>query len=174
MTARGPDATPPARYVVMGVAGSGKTLIGSRLADALGVPFLEGDDHHPPENKARMAAGIPLTDADRAGWLATLASHIIEARAAGRGLVVSCSALKRSYRDLLRAADPDLRFIHLSGPRTLLAERLAKRKGHFMPPSMLDSQLATLEQPADDERVAVVDISGTPESIVDAIVAEAR
>jgi gluconokinase len=173
VSARGQDAVSPARYVIMGVAGSGKTLIGSRLSAALGFPFLEGDDLHPAENKARMAAGIPLTDADRAGWLATIATRIIEARAAGRGLVVSCSALKRSYRDVLRAADPDLRFIHLSGPRALIAERLATRTGHFMPPSMLDSQLATLEQPTDDERVAVHDISGTPESIVDAIVAQA-
>lgn len=165
---------PPARYVIMGVAGSGKTLIGSRLALALGIPFLEGDDLHPAENRARMAAGIPLTDADRAGWLATIATRIIEARAAGLGLVVSCSALKRSYRDVLRAADPDLRFIHLSGSRALIAERLANRTGHFMPPSMLDSQLATLEQPADDEHVASCDVSGTPESIVNAIVAQAR
>lgn len=148
-------------------------MIGSRLAEALGVPFVEGDDHHPPENRARMAAGIPLTDTDRAAWLAALATHIIEARAAGRGLVMSCSALKRSYRDVLRAADPELRFIHLSGPRSLIAERLARRKGHFMPPSLLDSQLATLEQPTHDEHVAVVDISGTPDAIVSAIVAEA-
>jgi gluconokinase len=153
----------------MGVAGAGKTLIGTRLAHALGVPFVEGDEYHPADNVARMAAGVPLTDADRAGWLDAIAARIADAKAAGQGLVVSCSALKRSYRDRLRAADPQLGFIHLHGERTLLADRLAGRRGHFMPPSMLDSQLATLEIPSADEGIASFDVAATPEAIVAAI-----
>ena len=160
---------PPARYVVMGVAGAGKTLIGAHLAQALGVPFVEGDDYHPADNVARMAAGVPLTDADRAGWLDAIAARIAAAKTAGHGLVITCSALKRSYRDRLRAADPGLGFIHLHGERTLLADRLAARRGHFMPPSMLDSQLATLEIPSADEGVASFDVAATPDAIVAAI-----
>jgi gluconokinase len=163
----------PARYVVMGVSGAGKTLIGTRLARTLGIPFVEGDDYHPPANVARMAAGIPLTDADRQGWLGAIAARIAEARRAGEGLVVSCSALKRSYRDLLRTADPDLAFIHLTGGRELLAERLAQRRGHFMPPSMLDSQLATLEAPSPEEHAWVCDAAEPPDAIVDALASRA-
>jgi gluconokinase len=154
------------RYVVMGVAGAGKTLIGSRLARALGVDFAEGDDYHPPANVAKMAAGTPLTDADREGWLAALAARIGEARAAGTGLVVAASVLKRRYRDVLRAADPDLRFILLAAPRPLIAERLVHRQGHYMPPSLLDSQLAILEPPAPDERAWSCDASQPPDVIV--------
>ena len=164
---------PSVRYVVMGVSGSGKTVIGSRLARALDVEFVEGDDYHPPENVARMAAGIPLTDADRAGWLAAIAARIAVAREAGAGLVVSCSALKQSYRDLLRTADPELRVVHLSGDRELLAERLAQRRGHFMPSSLLDSQLATLEVPSADERALVCDVAESPDAIVDTLLSRA-
>ena len=164
---------PSVRYVVMGVSGSGKTVIGSRLARALGVEFVEGDDYHPPENVARMAAGIPLTDADRAGWLAAIAARIAVAREAGAGLVVSCSALKQSYRDLLRTADPELRVVHLSGDRELLAKRLAQRRGHFMPSSLLDSQLATLEVPSADERALVCDVAESPDAIVDTLLSRA-
>ena len=164
----------PTRYVVMGVAGSGKTLIGTRLARALGIPFVEGDDYHPPDNVAKMAAGIPLTDADRLGWLTAIAVRIAEAKRDGESLVVSCSALKRSYRDLLRKADPDLRFIHLTGDRPLLAERLAQRRGHFMPATMLDSQLDTLEPPSRDEHALVCDVAQSPEAIVDALVSRTK
>src|SRR5467141_1971700 len=131
------------RYVMMGVSGSGKTLIGSMLARELGIEFLEGDDLHPADNVQRMAAGVPLTDDDRRGWLIAIAARLRDAKRAGIGLVVSCSALKRSYRDLLRSiVDADVRFVYLAGSRALHAERLARRRGHFMPPSLLESQLS--------------------------------
>jgi gluconokinase len=154
----------------MGVAGAGKSLVGSALARALGVDFVEGDEYHPPENVARMAAGIPLTDDDRLGWLRALADRLRAAAKADRGLVMACSALKRSYRDLLRAGDPDVRFILLHGGRALLAERIAKRRGHYMPASLLDSQLATLEIPSPDEGAWTCDVASSPETIVAALV----
>lgn len=150
----------------MGVCGSGKSLIGARLADALGVAMVEGDEYHPPANVAKMAAGIPLADADRAGWLDALAERLAEARREGRGLLVTCSALKRPYRDRLREGDPEARFIHLSADRELLAARMTSRSGHFMPASLLDSQLATLEPPAPDEHAWVVDAARPAEDIV--------
>ena len=154
-------------YVVMGVAGSGKSLIGARLARELHVEFVEGDDLHPPENVRRMAAGIPLTDDDRKGWLTKIGDRLRDAKSAGLGLVVSCSALKRIYRDLLRSvAAADLRFVYLAGSRELLAERLANRRGHFMPPSLLESQLAILEEPSPDEHAWVCDIRKAPGAIV--------
>jgi len=159
-------------YVVMGVSGSGKSVIGRPFAKALGVDFVEGDDYHPPENVRRMSSGIPLTDDDRAGWLQALADRIHEAKDAGTGLVVTCSALKRSYRDLLRAgAKPaPLRFIYLRGSRTVIAERIGARRGHFMPPALLDSQFDTLEEPTPDEGVWVCDVSKPSQEIVDALV----
>jgi gluconokinase len=158
-------------YVMMGVCGSGKSLIGAKLARELDIEFVEGDDLHPPDNVKRMAAGIPLTDDDRHGWLIAIAARLREAKRAGIGLVVSCSALKRSYRDLLRSVgDGDVRFVHLAGSRGLLAERMAKRRGHFMPPSLLDSQLSILEEPSPDERAWVCDISAAPHAIVAALV----
>jgi gluconokinase len=154
-------------YVIMGVAGSGKTTIGAALARALATPFLEGDDVHPPANVQRMAQGIPLTDDDRRPWLLAIAQQLRDAHRAGLGLVVTCSALKRSYRDLLRSASgAALQFVHLTGDRDVIAERLAERRGHFMPTSLLDSQLATLEVPAADERAWVCDIRESPEAIV--------
>ena len=154
-------------YVMMGVCGAGKTLIGSALARELGLEFLEGDALHPPENVKRMAAGIPLTDDDRQGWLLAIAVQIREAKNAGRGLVVSCSALKRTYRDLLRSqGDAHVRFVYLAGSRELIATRLANRRGHFMPSSLLESQLATLEEPSPDEQAWVCDISEEPDAIV--------
>ena len=154
-------------YVILGVSGSGKSTIGAPLARALDIEFVEGDGLHPPENVKRMAAGIPLTDDDRRGWLIAIAARLREAQRAGVGLVVSCSALKRSYRDLLRSVgDEGLRFVYLAGSRALIAERLAQRRGHFMPASLLDSQLAILEQPSPDERAWVCDISQTPDTIV--------
>jgi len=160
-------------YVVMGITGSGKSTVGAALARTLGVDFVEGDDYHPLENRRRMASGIPLTDDDRAGWLQAVATRIREAKDAGTGLVLTCSALKRSYRDVLRAAAPELRFVFLKGSRGLIAERLAGRRGHFMPASLLDSQLATLEEPSFDEHAWSCDISESPQKIVDAIVARA-
>jgi len=158
----------------MGVAGSGKSTIGAALAAALGADFVEGDDYHPPANVERMARGIPLTDEDRAGWLRALAGQIRERRDAGRGLVLTCSALKRAYRDVLRAAAPDLQLVYLRGPRALIAQRLASRRGHFMPASLLDSQLATLEEPSPDEQAWVCDADESPQEIVAALVARVR
>src|SRR3954452_8688543 len=152
-------------YVVMGVSGSGKTRIGASFAKAIGVPFLEGDDYHPPENVRRMASGIPLTDEDRAGWLQTLAARIRDAKDAGTGLVLACSALKRAYREILRdAARPELlRFIYLRGTREVIGERLRARKGHFMNPALLESQFAALEEPTADEGAWVYDVGGSAE-----------
>lgn len=155
----------------MGVAGAGKTVIGTRLAVALDVAFVEGDDYHPPANLALMRAGVALTDADRLPWLAALATLLAAARRDGQGLVIACSALKQSYRDLLRAADPDVRFIHLDGTPLLIAQRLAHRTGHYMPPSLLESQFATLEPPAADERAWTMNAEHTPDAIVNAILA---
>ena len=158
-------------YVVMGVCGSGKSLIGAQLARELDIEFLEGDALHSPDNVKRMVAGIPLTDDDRRGWLIAIATQLREAKHAGAGLVVSCSALKRSYRDLLRSVGAaDVRFVYLAGNRALLAERMAQRRGHFMPPSLLESQLAILEEPSPDERAWVCDISEAPHVIVDDLV----
>ena len=162
-------------YVVMGVSGSGKTRIGANFAKAMGVAFIEGDDHHPPENVRRMASGIPLTDEDRAGWLQTLAARIRDAKDTGTGLVLACSALKRRYREILRdAAKPEpLRFIYLRGTREVIGERLRARKGHFMNPSLLDSQFEALEEPAGDEGAWVYDVGGPAEEMVATLVARA-
>ncbi len=149
--------------VVMGVAGTGKTTIGPLVADALGVPYAEGDDFHPPANIAKMTAGTPLDDADRGPWLDAIGAWA-HGRA-GHGGVVSCSALKRAYRDRLRAAAPGVVFLHLAGDRALIEARMAERQGHFMPAALLDSQFATLEPLGPDEAGAVVDVSGTPEQI---------
>ena len=160
--------------MVMGVAGSGKSVIGAALAQALGIEFVEGDDYHSAENVERMSRGVPLTDDDRARWLRSLAARIREAKGAGTGLVISCSALRRSYRDILRAEASDLRFVFLKGQRALIAERLAGRRGHFMPPSLLHSQFATLEEPSPDENAWVCDIRKSPQELVAALVASAR
>ena len=149
---------------VMGVSGSGKTTVGTLLADRLGVPFAEGDSFHPSANVAKMASGVPLDDADRMPWLEAIGRWLDERGATG-GLV-ACSALRRSYRDLLRTHAPVLCFLHLDGPADLLARRVAQRTSHFMPVSLLYSQLKTLERLQDDERGAVVDIAGRPEEVV--------
>ena len=149
--------------ILMGVAGSGKTTVGRRLAAELGWPFHDGDDSHPPANADKMRAGVPLTDADRDAWLAALAQQIGELDRADRSAVLACSALKQAYRDRLAAAGRGVRFVYLRGTAALLAQRLAARGGHFMPPSLLQSQLDTLEEPAD---AITVDIDAPPESIV--------
>ena len=166
MAAAMPGDTAAPQVVVMGVSGCGKSTVGAHLAQSLGVPFIEGDSLHPPRNVALMAAGTPLTDADRADWLATIAQHLGAALVAGQGLVVSCSALKRRYRDQLRAACPGLRFVHLHGAAPLLRTRLAARTGHYMPPSLLDSQLATLQPPGADERAIIIDIGPATAHVV--------
>jgi gluconokinase len=148
--------------VVMGVSGTGKSTVGQALARDLGYPFAEGDDFHPAANVAKMHAGHPLTDEDRAPWLHSIASWIGERERAGTGGVVTCSALKRTYRDLLRDGHPDARFICLVGGHDLLLARLQGRQGHFMPASLLDSQLDTLEPLQPDEPGGDVDVSGTP------------
>ncbi|HVE77420.1 MAG TPA: gluconokinase [Gemmatimonadaceae bacterium] len=160
-------------YVVMGVAGSGKTTIGSALARRLGVDFVDGDEYHPTENVERMSRGIPLTDDDRAAWLRALAMRLRQAKDAGAGLVMACSALKRSYRDVLRGGAHDLQLVFLRGPRPLVAERLTTRSGHFMPPSLLDSQLATLQEPEPDEHAWVCDVRKSPDDLVAGLVARA-
>ena len=163
-----PPAT-PARWVVMGVSGCGKSEVGQRLAQALGVRFLEGDAYHSVSNVAKMASGIPLNDDDRADWLRVLQGEIAAARARGEGLVLACSALKRRYRDLLRAADPDLRFAHLSGPRELIAQRMLARTAHYMPASLLDSQLRDLEPLQQDEAGLLLDLSKTLPALTEEI-----
>lgn len=151
--------------IVMGVSGCGKTTVGSRLAERLGWPFYDGDDFHPPANKAKMGRGVPLDDVDRAGWLAALADLIRAHLAEGRSLVLACSALKQRYRDQLRVA-PEIVFVHLRGTYDLILARMQARTGHYMKPEMLASQFATLEPPTD---ALVVDISAPPEAIVDQI-----
>ncbi|WP_327693821.1 gluconokinase [Streptomyces sp. NBC_00459] len=153
----------PHVVVVMGVAGTGKTTIGPLLAARLGVPYAEADDFHPPANIHKMTAGTPLTDDDRRPWLDAIGEWA-HGRA-GLGGVVSCSALKRSYRDRLRAAAPDVVFVHLTGDRALIEDRMAHRQGHFMPTALLDSQFATLQPLEADEAGVAVDVSGTPEEI---------
>jgi carbohydrate kinase (thermoresistant glucokinase family) len=143
----------------MGVSGSGKTTIGKALAARLGWPFEEGDDLHPAGNIAKMHDGIPLSDADRRPWLERVAAFIDGWRRAGSAGVITCSALKRSYRRVIADGRPEIRFVYLRGDRELIAARLAARKGHFMPADLLDSQIATLEMPSPEEHSVDVDIS---------------
>jgi len=150
----------------MGVAGSGKTTVAARLAERLGSAFQEGDALHPPANVAKMSAGTPLTDDDRWPWLHAIAAVIDGWRAEGASGIVTCSALKRAYRDILVGARPDVRIVHLAGDKALIAGRMAARKGHFMPTALLDSQFATLEPPGEEERAIVVDISPGVEVVV--------
>jgi carbohydrate kinase (thermoresistant glucokinase family) len=142
----------------MGVSGSGKSTVGLALADLLGVPFADADDLHPAANVAKMAAGTPLTDADRWPWLDLVGRALADAPQPG--LVVACSALKRSYRDAVRAAAPATEFVHLVVPRAVLGDRVANRPGHFMPATLVDSQLETLEALDSDEAGVVVDSEG--------------
>jgi gluconokinase len=154
---------------VMGVSGSGKTTVGAALAQRLRVPFEDADDLHPPANVAKMSAGIPLDDADRLPWLRAVGAWQVQHAVTGG--VISCSALRRSYRDILREAAPDQVFIHLAGDRDVIARRVAGRPGHFMPAALVDSQFATLEPLGPDERGVTLDVDRPVDTLVDACVA---
>jgi carbohydrate kinase (thermoresistant glucokinase family) len=156
--------------VVMGVSGSGKTTVAAMLAGALGVEFLEGDDFHPRANVEKMKGGTPLTDADRLPWLRAIAKQIDAWRTQGKAGVVTCSALKRAYRDVLIGERREVRLVYLRGSHELIHARMAARHEHFMPLGLLDSQFATLEEPGPDERPIVVDVGGTPAQIVAEII----
>jgi gluconokinase len=164
--------SPPRVIIVMGVSGSGKTVVGRLLAEGLGLDFHDADDHHPPENVDRMRRGIPLEDEHRGPWLDRLAGLVDDALAGGRGIVLACSALKRRYRDRIGAGRPGVRLVHLDGAEDVLRKRLEQRTGHFMPPSLLASQCALLERPADDEAAITVDVTAGSAEIVRCIVAE--
>jgi gluconokinase len=152
--------------VVMGVSSSGKSSIAQALAARFGFHFVEGDDLHPAENVERMSHGLPLSDENRLGWLDTIAGIIAGADPC-RGLVVTCSALKRSYRERLAAASPRVIFLHLAGSRDLIASRMALREGHFMPLSLLDSQFGDLEPPGPDENAVTLDIAREPGELLE-------
>ena len=162
-----PAARSKRAYIVMGVCGSGKSVIGMAVAKHLGLPFLEGDSLHSPAAVGKMSKGIPLTDEDRFPWLDRIGREIATALAAGSGLVVTCSALRKIYRDRLRASSGGrLTFLFLNGSKEVLLPRMAARKDHFMPVSLLDSQLATLEDPSGEPDVVTVDISGTTDDVI--------
>lgn len=154
----------------MGVSGSGKTTVGRAIAARVGWPFLDGDDLHSPESVARMAAGIPLTDADRWPWLDRIAAWI--AARQGEPGIVACSALKRVYRDRLREADRDLRFVYLKATPQQIADRLARRTAHFFPPALARAQFNDLQEPGPDENPIIVPIGQKPDDIVDRVLAE--
>jgi gluconokinase len=153
--------------IVMGVSGSGKTTVAKALAQEQGWILLEGDSFHPPANIAKMKAGVPLTDEDRWPWLQAIAAREDELLAAGQSAVVACSALRRAYRDILIGQRPDTLLVYLRGSKALIAERMQARKGHFMPPALLDSQFATLEEPGPEEHPIIVDIGGPPDGMIE-------
>ncbi len=157
----------PLVLIFMGVSGSGKTTVGALFAKKTGATFYEGDEFHPPENIGKMRRGLPLTDADRAKWLQTLRDIITRSLDEGRFAVMACSALKAAYRDLLKGGDSRVQFVYLTGPRAVIEERLKTRKNHFMPPALLDSQMATLEPPAD---ALTFSCEKSPEEIVAAVI----
>ncbi len=164
---RSPPHTPI--LVIMGVSGSGKTTIGKMLAERLNWDFEEGDELHPAANVKKMHAGIALSDKDRKPWLEAIRSWIDMQGQKGRPAIIACSALKRTYRDFLGKDRPQVHFIYLSGSRELIAQRLAKRRGHFMPAKLLDSQFLALEEPGADKSSTRVDIALPPGAIVDEI-----
>lgn len=155
--------------IVMGVSGSGKSTIGEDLATRLGQDFVDGDHLHPQANRDKMARGIALDDADRQPWLEAIVAEMDRYRSRGDSLVLACSALKQSYRDFLRCAHDDVKFVFLHGSRELLAERLSLRAGHFFDPKLLDSQLATLEVPTDEEAMRV-EVGKSPGELVECII----
>lgn len=163
---------PLCAVIVMGVSGSGKSTIAAGLAEKINWAFEDGDDFHPKANVEKMSAGHPLTDEDRQPWLQAIANEIDRACEAGKHVVVTCSALKRRYRDILVHGREDVRIVYLAGSPALIADRLARRKGHFMPPTLLDSQFRTLEPPTADEPSITVSIDASIEDIVDAIAAQ--
>lgn len=162
-----PSPLPP--LVVMGVSGCGKSTIGSLLGERLGIPFQDGDDLHPAANKAKMGAGIPLDDSDRQPWLEEIGRTLRASAEQGTPAIIACSALKRSYRDLLRSHVPDIVFVHLNGDRGTLLERMNARDHEFMPSSLLDTQLSTLEPLGQDEKHILADITLTPTSLVESL-----
>lgn len=164
------QAVPPRRVVLMGVSGCGKSTVGEGLAQRIGWRFVEGDGLHPSENVAKMAAGQALDDADRAGWLDTLGECLARARQAEQGLVISCSALKRAYRDRLRHGDDRTLFVHLSGSPELIAQRVAARTHQYMPASLLESQFAALQAPDAAEQALVLDVQQPPTLLIETIV----
>jgi gluconokinase len=153
--------------IVMGVSGSGKTTVAAAVAERKGWVLLEGDTFHPPANIAKMKAGTPLTDEDRWPWLQAIAAREDALRGAGTSAVVACSALKKAYRDILIGARADVLLLYLRGSKALIGERMAGRKGHFMPPALLDSQFATLEEPGPDERPMIVEIGESSEAEIE-------
>ncbi|KND59393.1 Gluconokinase [Candidatus Burkholderia verschuerenii] len=159
--------------IAMGVSGAGKSLIGELLAERLKCSFTDGDAFHSAANKEKMHKGIPLTDDDRWPWLETIRAAIVEKQRAGETAVFTCSSLKRSYRDVLRDGDRDVCFVYLHGTFEVLKERLGSRTGHFFDPSLLQSQLDTLEEPGDDEAITE-SIELTPEQIVDNVIEKLR
>lgn len=161
-----------AAIVVMGVSGAGKSTIAQLLSERMDRPLIEGDSLHPQSNVAKMASGTPLTDDDRLPWLKAIAARIDEARRARKPVIVTCSALKRTYRDILTGGHDDVGFVYLQGTKDLIAGRLKARTNHFMPPGLLDSQFATLQEPGADEPTLAIAIDATPGEIVDRIVAQ--
>jgi len=157
--------------VLMGVSGSGKTTISQALAARTGFTEQDGDDYHPAANIEKMKAGIPLTDDDRLPWLYAIAAAIDHYAESDTPVIIACSALKRSYRDILVHGRNDVRIVYLKGPPDLIAQRLTKRSGHFMPPSLLDSQIGVLEPPQPGEHILTADIDAPVERIVDKIIA---
>ena len=160
------ERTLPRVVILMGVSGCGKSTTGKRLAKKLGWTFRDGDEFHPPANVAKMSAGNPLVDEDRWPWLDAIASWIEECRRNGTHGIVACSALKRVYRERLTRGDGDVWIVYLRGSKALIADRMARRKNHFMPPALLDSQFATLEEPGAGERVVTVEVALTPDRVV--------
>jgi gluconokinase len=163
---------PPLVIVLMGVSGSGKSTVGAELSRALGWPFRDADSFHPPANIDKMSRGIPLTDADRGPWLDAIAQWIDDRLAGGAPAIVSCSALKRAYRQRIVGARPHVALVYLKGDIGVIAARLAKRTGHFMPPELLASQFEALEEPGPEERPIVVSVADPPASIAATIIAE--
>lgn len=167
-------STKNTHLVVMGVSGTGKTTVAQALAREFNLEFAEGDDLHPQANVDKMSAGIPLNDHDREPWLHTIAQWMTSEAQQGQNTVVSCSALKKQYRDILRSAAGRVVFVHLAGEKEIIAERMKHRQGHFMPVSLLDSQYETLEALTDDELGFVVDIAGTKNEVIADAVTGAR